>query len=67
MDIAKKAIKTMGFDVAGLDLIKDRNSDNWYILEINSAPQFAATAGKKIIIDYKEILDRFVDLINKKK
>ena len=67
MDIAKKAIKTMGFDVAGLDLIKDRNSDNWYILEINSAPQFAATAGKKIIIDYKEILDRFIDLINKKK
>ena len=66
MDIAKKAIKTMGFDVAGLDLIKDRNSDNWYILEINSAPQFAATAGKKVIIDYKEILDRFVDLINKK-
>jgi hypothetical protein len=67
MDIAKKAVKTMRFDASGLDLIKDRNSDNWYILEINSAPQFAATAGKKIIIDYKEILDRFVDLINKKK
>lgn len=67
MDIAKKAVKTMGFDVSGLDLIKDRNSDNWYILEINSSPQFAATAGKKVIIDYKEILDKFVNIVKKEK
>ena len=65
MEISKKAVKTMGFDVSGLDLIKDRNSDNWYILEVNSSPQFAATDGKKTIVDYKEILDKFIDLIKR--
>ena len=67
IDIAKKAVKTMGFDVSGVDLIKEKNSDNWYVLEVNNAPQFDwEEKGKKSIADYREVLDKFVDIINRK-
>lgn len=67
IDIAKKAVKTMGFDVSGVDLIEEKNSDNWYVLEVNNAPQFDwEEKGKKSIADYREVLDKFVDIINRK-
>ena len=66
-EIAKKASKVMGFDVSGVDLIKDKNSDNWYILEVNAAPQFGTKNGKEIVVDYKEVLDKFIEIIGKKK
>jgi len=65
-DIAKKAAKVMGFDVSGVDLIKEKGTDNWYILEVNSAPQFGTKNGKEVIIDYKEVLDKFIEIINNK-
>lgn len=67
IEIAKKASKTMGFDVSGVDLIKEKGTDNWYVLEVNSAPQFDwEEEGKESIADYKEVLDKFVGIINKK-
>jgi hypothetical protein len=65
-DIAKKAAKVMEFDVSGVDLIKEKGTDNWYILEVNSAPQFGTKNGNETIIDYKEVLDKFIEIINKK-
>lgn len=67
IEIAKKASKTMGFDISGVDLIKEKGTDNWYVLEVNSAPQFDwEEEGKESIADYREVLDKFVDIINKK-
>jgi hypothetical protein len=65
--IAKKAAKAMGLDVSGVDIIKDKNSDNWYILEVNTAPQFGTKNGKQIVVDYKEVLDKFIEIIKEKK
>ena len=65
IDIARKASKSMGFDVSGVDLMKDKNSDNWYVLEVNSAPQFGTKNGKEVVVDYKEVLDKFIDIIKK--
>ena len=64
-EIAKKAAESMDFDVCGVDLIKDKNSDNWYVLEINSAPQFQFRKGKEFIVDYRDVLDKFIDIIKK--
>ena len=67
MDLAKKASKSMGFDISGVDLIKENGTDNWYVLEVNSAPQFDwEEKGKKSIADYREVLDKFVEIINRK-
>jgi ribosomal protein S6--L-glutamate ligase len=67
MNIAKKASKAMGFDVSGVDLIKEKGTDNWYVLEVNSAPQFDwEQKGKKSIADYRDVLDKFVSIIKSK-
>ena len=67
MDIAKKASKSMGFDVSGVDLIKEKGLDNWYVLEVNSAPQFDwEEEGRKPIADYREVLDKFIEIIKRK-
>jgi RimK family alpha-L-glutamate ligase len=66
VDLARKASKAMKFDVAGVDLIKEPQGKKWYILEINSAPQFGVKDGDKIITDYKEVLDEFIGIIKRK-
>ena len=62
IDLARKAAKAMKFDVAGVDLIKEIDSNRWYILEINSAPQFLFPD----IVDYREVLDEFIKIIKNK-
>ena len=62
IDLARKAAKAMKFDVAGVDLIKEIGSNRWYILEINSAPQFLFPD----IVDYREVLDEFIKIIKNK-
>lgn len=66
IELAKKSAKAMGFDVAGVDLMKDPKDDKWYVLEINSAPQFGIKDGNKIITDYREVLDNFIEIIKDK-
>jgi len=67
MDIAKKASKVMAFDISGVDLIKEKGTNNWYVLEVNSAPQFDwEEKGKESIADYREVLDKFVEIIDRK-
>lgn len=39
--IAKAAQRSMGFDASGVDLIQDEPTGKWYVLEVNSAPQFS--------------------------
>ena len=62
IDLAKNAAKAMQFDVAGVDLIKEIGSNDWYILEINSAPQFLFPG----IVDYQDVLDEFIKIIKNK-
>ena len=64
-NLAKKASKAMGFDVSGVDLIKSPEGE-WFVLEINSAPQFGTKNGNEIVVDYKMVLDEFVDIIKSK-
>ena len=44
MAIAKSAQKAMGLDASGVDLIQDEPTGKWYVLEVNSAPQFTEPA-----------------------
>lgn len=57
MQLAKLAQRSMGFDVSGVDLIQDDETKRWYVLEVNSAPQF---------ITPKRVLERLVELIKQR-
>lgn len=47
--ISKKAHECLGFYFSGVDLMQDKKTKQWYILEVNSAPQFAMTKIPDII------------------
>ena len=66
VDLSRNAVKAMGFDVSGVDIIKEPRGKKWYIIEINSAPQFGIKHGDKIITDYRKVLDEFIRIIKKK-
>jgi hypothetical protein len=38
--LANDANRCMGFDVTGVDLIQHKDTKEWYVMEINAAPQF---------------------------
>lgn len=68
INLAKKCSKAMGFDVSGVDLINKKGTKEWYVLEINSAPQFDFydSEDEKTAVDYREVLDEFVRIIKSK-
>jgi glutathione synthase/RimK-type ligase-like ATP-grasp enzyme len=41
---AIRAAESMQWQVAGVDLIKDKKSGKWYCLEVNNSPQLVAGA-----------------------
>lgn len=55
--IAKAAQRSMGFDASGVDLIQDEPTGKWYVLEVNSAPQFS---------EPNMVLEKLVSLIKSK-
>lgn len=55
--IAKAAQRSMGFDASGVDLIQDEPTGKWYILEVNSAPQFS---------EPNKVLEKLVSIIQSK-
>ena len=61
---AKKAHQCMNFYVSGVDLIQNKETGEWYVLEVNSAPQFSGFGPKKVSEDVVKI---FVDIINRLK
>lgn len=40
MAIAARCIQAMKFDASGVDMIQHKDTKEWFVLEINSAPQF---------------------------
>ena len=57
LNIANKAHRSMGFWMSGVDIIQDKKTKEWYVLEVNSAPQFNMT-NKSTISTLKFIVDK---------
>lgn len=55
--IARKAHNTMGFFVSGVDLIQNTKTNEWFVLEINAAPQLG-------MYNVETIFETFVKYIN---
>jgi RimK family alpha-L-glutamate ligase len=47
--LALAAVKALKFDVTGVDLIQNLKTKKWYVMEVNSAPQFSGPEFKQVI------------------
>jgi len=67
IDVAKKASEALGMDIAGVDILYDREKEEYVVLEVNGIPAFATPEQEKIGLDFNDKkIDLIVDLIDKK-
>lgn len=66
VDLAIKATQILGLEIAGVDLIYDRDREEYVVLEINTIPAFATPEQEALGINFNQNkLDAMVDLIDK--
>lgn len=67
IDIALKAAKVTGLEVAGVDIIYDLEKKRYLVLEVNGIPAFARPEQESMGLDFNEKkLDLLVDLIDRR-
>lgn len=67
IDLAIKATKVTGLDIAGVDIIYDRKKEEYVVLEVNGIPAFATPEQEKLGINFNDRkIDLIVDLIDRK-
>jgi ribosomal protein S6--L-glutamate ligase len=67
VNLALKATKVTGLDIAGVDIIYDRKKEEYVVLEVNGIPAFATPEQEKIGIDFNnKKIELIVDLIDRK-
>jgi len=67
VSIAKKAAKACDVDIAGVDIIYDREKEEYIVLEVNGIPAFATPEQEKMGLDFNnKKIDLIVDLIDKR-
>ena len=65
--LAKKATLVTGLDIAGVDIIYDREKEEYIVLEVNGIPAFATPEQEKMGLNFNDKkIDLIVDLIEKK-
>ncbi len=67
VDLALRAAKVCGTDIAGIDIIYDMEREEYVVLEVNGIPAFATPEQEKMGLDFNEKkIDLIVDLIDRK-
>ena len=67
IDLAIKASKVCGVDIAGVDIIYDLDKEEYVVLEVNGIPAFATPEQEKMGLDFnKKKIDLIVNMIDKK-
>jgi ribosomal protein S6--L-glutamate ligase len=59
-DLAISAAKVTGKDMAGVDLIQSKNDKKWYIMEVNSSPQYHYFSEIQNL-DYPELVANYIE------
>ena len=66
VDLAIRAAKACKIDIAGVDLLYDREKEAYVVLEVNGIPAFATPAQDKMGLDFNDRkIDKIVDLIDR--
>lgn len=67
VSIAKKAAKACDVDIAGVDIIYDREKEEYIVLEVNGIPAFATPEQEKMGLTFNERkIEKIVELIDSK-
>ncbi len=67
VELAKKAAKITGLEIAGVDIIYDLEKERYVVLEVNGIPAFATPEQEKMGLDFNDKkIDAIVNLIEKK-
>ena len=67
VDLAKKATKATGLDIAGVDIIYDREKQEYVVLEVNGIPAFATPEQEKMGLNFNEKkIEKIVNMIERK-
>ena len=67
VDLAIKATKLTGLDIAGVDIIYDREKEEYIVLEVNGIPAFATPEQERIGLKFNDKkIDAIVELIERK-
>ncbi len=67
IEVAKKACKVTGVDIGGVDIIYDREKEEYVVLEVNGIPAFATPEQEKMGLNFNDKkIDLIVDLIDRK-
>lgn len=67
INLALKAAKVTGLDIAGVDIIYDKKKEEYIVLEVNGIPAFATPEQERMGLNFNEKkIDLIVDLIDRK-
>ena len=67
VDLAKKAAAAVGADIAGVDIIYDREKEEYVVLEVNGIPAFATPEQEKMGLDFNDKkIELIVNMIERK-
>ncbi len=67
VELAKKAAKVCGTDIAGVDIIYDQEREEYVVLEVNGIPAFATPEQEKMGLDFNQRkIDLIVEMIDRK-
>jgi len=67
VDVATRAAKACGADIAGVDIIYDLEKEEYVVLEVNGIPAFATPEQEKMGLNFNDKkIDLIVDLIDRK-
>ena len=67
IDVATKAAKACGTDIAGVDIIYDLEKEEYVVLEVNGIPAFATPDQEKMGLNFNDKkIDLIVDMIDRK-
>ena len=67
VNLAIKASKVCGVDIAGVDIIYDREKEEYVVIEVNGIPAFATPEQEKMGLNFnKKKIDLIVDMIDRK-
>jgi len=66
-NLAKNAAKAVELDIAGVDIIYDRQREEYVVLEVNGIPAFATPDQEALGLDFnKRKIEKIVELIDRK-
>ncbi len=67
VDLAIKASKVCGVDISGVDIIYDREKEEYVVIEVNGIPAFATPEQEKLGLNFnKKKINLIVDMIDRK-